>query len=49
MVGKLAIKPDSSGGGCWVLKQSSFMWVSADLLGILVGITNPILAVLLKY
>lgn len=35
MVGNLAIKPDSSGGGCWVVKQSNFMWVSADFVGIL--------------
>lgn len=35
MVGKLAIKPDSSGGECCVLKQSSFLWVSADPAGIL--------------
>lgn len=35
VVGTLAINPDSSGGGCCVLKQSSFMWVSADPMGIL--------------
>lgn len=35
VVGTLAINPDSSGGGCCVLKQSSFMWVSADPVGIL--------------